>query len=317
VGAALSPVRPGVTTAGVKIPIERLEPEAVFETGGHPDWLAVAETEASVWVSNHPLDNVSRFDAKSNVVAATVHLGLSTEPCSGLVAGFGSVWVPCSGWKHLFRVDLKTSEVTAMIPTTIGFREGSVAAGAGSVWLMTNNKGTLSRFDPATNKIAAKISVATGSYGLTFGEDAVWVTSTRHGTVTRVDPDTNRVVASIPVRRSPRFIAAGEGAIWALNQGDGSVSRIDPNTNQVVATIDVGVPGAGGDIAVGEGSVWVASFDYPLSRIDPSTNQVVQQFYGPGGDAVAVGLGSVWLSNLREGNVWRLDPRRVEATAPE
>ena len=27
-----------------------------------------------------------------------------------------------------------------------------------------------------------------------------------------------------------------------------------------------------------------------------------------------VGLGSVWLSNLQQGNVWRLDPRRVEAT---
>ena len=26
------------------------------------------------------------------------------------------------------------------------------------------------------------------------------------------------------------------------------------------------------------------------------------------------GLGSIWLSNLRQGNVWRLDPRRVQAT---
>jgi virginiamycin B lyase len=40
----------------------------------------------------------------------------------------------------------------------------------------------------------------------------------------------------------------------------------------------------------------------------------VQQFFGEGGDAVRVGLGSVWLSNLRAGNVWRLDPRRIEAT---
>jgi streptogramin lyase len=32
---------------------------------------------------------------------------------------------------------------------------------------------------------------------------------------------------------------------------------------------------------------------------------------------VRVGLGSVWLSNLEAGNVWRLDPRRVEATLPD
>jgi virginiamycin B lyase len=48
--------------------------------------------------------------------------------------------------------------------------------------------------------------------------------------------------------------------------------------------------------------------------VDPATNQVAQQFFGPGGDAIRVGLGSVWLSNLRAGNVWRIDPRRIEAT---
>ena len=76
------------------------------------------------------------------------------------------------------------------------------------------------------------------------------------------------------------------------------------------------MPGGGGEIAVGEGSVWVTSFEFPLSRIDIATNTIVQQFFGKGGDAVRVGLGSVWLSNLDTGNVWRLDPRRIEATLP-
>jgi virginiamycin B lyase len=77
------------------------------------------------------------------------------------------------------------------------------------------------------------------------------------------------------------------------------------------------VPGEGGDIAVGEGSVWVTSFDFPLSRIDPASNKVVQQFVGEGGDAVRVGQGSVWLTNLKGQKVWRLDPRRIEATLAE
>ena len=101
-----------------------------------------------------------------------------------------------------------------------------------------------------------------------------------------------------------------------VESGRRSVSRIDPKTNKVIATIDVGVPGGGGEIAAGEESVWVTALQFPLSRIDPATNAVVQQFYGDGGDAVRVGLGSVWLSNLRAGNVWRLDPRRIEATLP-
>ncbi|HVQ28936.1 MAG TPA: hypothetical protein VMV21_05110, partial [Vicinamibacteria bacterium] len=154
-------------------------------------------------------------------------------------------------------------------------------------------------------------------FAAVYGEDALWVTSTEQSLVTRVDVRTHAVVATIPVGPAPRFLAVGEGGVWTLNQGDGSVSRIDPKTNKVVATIEVGVPGTGGEIAAGEGSVWVTSFEFPISRIDPKANTVVQQFAGPGGDAIRVGLGSVWLSNLRAGNVWRLDPRHIEATRPD
>ena len=150
-----------------------------------------------------------------------------------------------------------------------------------------------------------------------FGEGAVWVTSTERNLVSRVDPNTNLVTDTIPVAKAPRFLTVGEGAVWTLNQTDGSVSRIDPKTNKVVATIEVGVPGAGGDIAAGEGSVWVTSFGFPISRIDPATNKVVQQFVGKGGDALRVGLGSVWLSNFEAGTVWRIDPKRIAATLAE
>ncbi len=303
--------KPGVKTPGVKIPIERLKPDAIFDVPGAPDWIAI---DQAVWISNKPKNSVARLDPKTNIVAATIPVGKG--PCSGLAAGFGSLWVPNCGDHTIARVDLETGAITATVPTAIGNSEGSIATGAGSVWMMTDAKGTLARFDPATNAVVAEIYVAPGSYGLAFGEDAVWVTSTDRDTVTRVDPHTNLIVETIAVGKAPRFIAVGAGAVWTLNQGDGSVSRIDPKTNTVAATIEVGVPGTGGDIAVGEGSVWVTSFEFPLSRIDPSTNAVVQQFYGKGGDAVRAGLGAVWLSNLEAGKVWRLDPRRIEATLP-
>jgi YVTN family beta-propeller protein len=309
-----APPRPGVKTAGIKIPIEKLKPDAVFQVGGRPDWLAVDE---AAWVSNKPKDSVSRFDPATNKVAATLELGSGKHPCSGLAVGFGSLWVPNCGDNTLARIDLKTNAITATIPTAIGDTEGSIATGAGSVWMTIDKKGTLARFDPETNKVVAEISLASGSYGLAFGEDALWVTSTEHDLVARVDPHTNLVAETIAVGKSPRFIAVGAGAVWVLNQGDGSVSRIDPKTNKVSATIEVGVPGEGGDIAAGEGSVWITSFEFPISRIDPAANTVVQQFYGKGGDAIRVGLGSVWLSNLEAGNVWRIDPRRIEATLPD
>jgi YVTN family beta-propeller protein len=299
----------GVKTPGVQIPIGQLKPEAVYDVPGTPDWLAIDD---HMWVSNSPKGTVSRLDPKSSTVVATVATG--KRPCSGLAVGFGSLWVPNCGDQTLVRVDLKTNAVTATIPTTIGNSEGGIATGASSVWLVIDKRGTLVRFDPATNKPVAEIRVPAGSYGLAFGEGAVWVTSTDGNSLSRVDPATNLVVETIPVGKAPRFLAVGEGAVWTLNQGDGSISRVDPKTNKLVATIEAGISGDGGEITAGEGSVWATVFGFPITRIDPATNKVVQQFVGPGGDAIRVGRGFIWLSNLQQGNVWRLDPRRIEAT---
>ncbi|MCY2960804.1 MAG: hypothetical protein NTY35_11610 [Planctomycetota bacterium] len=306
------PKKPGVTSPNVRIPIEKLVPDAVFPMGGAPDWLAIDE---HAWVSNAPLGNVTRMDPKSNTIAATITVG--KEPGSGLAAGFGSLWVPNCGDATLSRIDLATNQVTATIPLATADSEGGIATGAGSVWVLTDARSTLARIDPATNKVVAEIRVAAGSFAVAFGEKSVFVTSTKESLLSRIDPQTNLIVETVKVGPAPRFLAIGEGAAWTLNQGDGSISRVDLATNKVVATIEAGIPGGGGEIAVGEGSVWATSFGYPITRIDPATNTVVQQFHGPGGDAIRVGLGSVWLSNLRAGNVWRIDPRRIEATRAE
>jgi virginiamycin B lyase len=304
--------KPGVKAPGIQIPMAALKPDAVFEVPGSPDWIAVGD---SMWISNKPKNSVARIDPKTNKVAEMIEVGKA--PCSGLAIGFDSLWVPNCGDKTLSRVDLKTNKVTVTVPMGIGDSEGGLAVSPDSVWMMTDKNGTLARIDPATNKVVAEIYVARGSYMAAYGEGAVWVTSTQGNLVSRVDPHTNLVTDTIPVGKAPRFLAVGEGAIWTLNQTDGSVSRIDPKTNKVVATIEVGVPGPGGDIATGEGSVWVTSFGFPISRIDPATNKVVQQFVGKGGDALRVGLGSVWLSNFEAGTVWRIDPKRIAATLAE
>jgi virginiamycin B lyase len=302
----------GVKVPGIQIPMVSLKPDAIFEVPGSPDWIAVGD---SVWISNKPKNSVTRIDPKTNKVAETVEVGKA--PCSGLAIGFDSLWVPNCGDRTLSRVDLKTNKVTVTVPMGIGDSEGGLAVSPDSVWMLTDKNGTLARIDPATNKVVAEIYVARGSYMAAFGEGAVWVTSTERNLVSRVDPNTNLVTDIIPVGKAPRFLTVGEGAVWTLNQTDGSVSRIDPKAKKVVATIEVGVPGSGGDIAAGEGSVWVTSFGFPISRIDPATNKVVQQFVGKGGDALRVGLGSVWLSNFEAGTVWRIDPKRIAATLAE
>ncbi len=302
----------GLTAPGVQIPMAKLKPEAEFVVGGAPDWIAIDEL---VYVSNKPKNAIVRIDPKAGKMLPEV-TGLN-KPCSGLGIGFGSLWVPNCGDGNLTRVDLKTGKVGVSIKTGVADSEGGIAVSSDSVWLLTKANSTLARIDPMSNKIVAEVPLPTGCFTAAFGLGAVWVTCTEANQLIRVDPATNLVTAQIKVGPRPRFLAVGAGGVWTLNQADGSVTRVDPQDNKVVSTIQVGVPGEGGDIAVGEGSVWVTAFDFPLSRIDIETNKVAQQFVGPGGDAVRAGRGNVWLCDLRNGKVWRFDPKLILATISE
>ena len=294
----------GPALKSVQHPMSELHAIAKFSIPGSPDWIAIGD---SVWISNNPKNNISQLDATTNQVGAVITT--AKTPCSGLAIAFGSVWAPICSDGSVQRVDVKSHKIVASIPSGVANTEGGITAGAGSIWMPSDASGVLSRIDPATNKVTSKIPIPADSFTAVFDVGSVWITSTKNNLLTRVDAKTEKVIAKIPVGPEPRFLAAGAGSIWTLNQGDGSVSRIDPTTNKVSATIEVGVPGPGGDIAVGEGAVWVTANGKPLSKIDPATNRVVTQYIGKGGDALRVGLGSLWLSNHEFHEVWRIDPK--------
>jgi streptogramin lyase len=278
---------------------------------GNPDWLAI--TEDSVWTNSMRTDTIFRMDASTDKVLAAVPV---SRPCSGFAVAAGTLWSPSCGEKVIYRIDLKTNQVIAKVPVGPANNEGGIAFGAGSAWMPSDPKGVVSRIDPATNKVIAVIPVPPDSFTAVFGYGLVWVSSTAKSVVSAISPATNKVIAEIPVDANPRFMAAGEGYVWTLNQGTGTVTKIDPRTLKVVASIEVGVPGAGGDIAAGEGAVWVTQKTVPVSRIDPNTNTVTAQLYGPGGDAMRIGHGYVWLSNGGEARVWRFRPGKVAAAGP-
>lgn len=302
------PPRPGVKTPGVQRPMSTITPLAVFPVEGVPDWQVV--TEDAVWVSNGPKNTIHRLDPKTNQVVAAIEVG--KKPCSGLAAGFGSIWVPNCADKTVSRVDIATNKVVATIPVGPADSEGGIAASPDAIWLPSDKKGILSRIDPKTNTVTKEIEIAPNSPAAYYGDGAIWVTGNETGVVTRVDAKTNEVTDTITVGPKPRFLTFGGGSVWTLNQGDGTVTRIDSKTRKVVATIECGIPGGGGEIAFGEGYLWITVFQIPITQIDPATNTVVKQWVGPGGDSIRVGFGSVWLSNLREQNLWRIDPNNSE-----
>ena len=281
--------------------MDELPKAATITVKGDPDWLAA--TPDAIWLTSERTDSVLRLNAATNQpgTVVTVH-----KPCSGLAVGFGSLWVPSCGDKSVVRVDATTGAVQAMIPAGPADSEGGITTGAGSVWLVTSKYGELTRIDAATNKVVVAIRIPPGSFNPLFAEGSVWVTSNSGNALVRVDPVTNKVVGSTAVGPKPRFLAYGAGSIWVLNQGDGTVSRVDAKTGRLVATIAAGIPGHGGEITFGAGSVWATEMEFPLTRIDAETNKVVAQWHGPGGDSVRYAFGTVWLTDLKGGKVWRI-----------
>ncbi len=307
--AQKKPVRPGVSTPGVKREISGITPVATFDTeSGAPDWMVL--TDGVVWVTNGPRNVVHRLDANTNKIAATITVG--KRPCSGLAAGFGSIWVPNCGDKTVSRLDAQTNALVATVPIGPSESVGGIAASEDAVWIVTDAHGKLSRIDPKKNAVTATIDIPAGSASVVYGDNAVWVTTPGTNQLTRVDAKTNAVTDTISVGPKPRFETYGAGSVWTLNQGDGTISRVDTETRKVAATIEVGIPGDGGEIAFGLGHVWATVFQIPMSEIDPATNSVVRQWVGDGGDSIRVGHGSIWLTNLRGHMIFRIDPKQLK-----
>jgi YVTN family beta-propeller protein len=293
--------RPGVRE--VQRPFALLKPSATFKIGGSADWVLVGDE--SVWVAGAKPYSIKRIDPATDKVIATVDL--PGEACAGIEFAFGSLWVPlCTKETSLARIDVRTNKIVAMLAAGPAGPEGGIAASDDSIWMVTDGKGTLSRIDPATNSVRQKIQIAPGSFNPIFSEGKIWISGFETNVLTAVDAATGAVLGSVPVGPKPRFLTAGSGSVWTLNQGDGTVSRIDAQSKQVVATITVGIPGPGGDLCYGAGSVWATVFDVPLTLIDPKRNRVVRQWTGAGGDSLRFGHDSIWLTDYHRGLLWRI-----------
>jgi virginiamycin B lyase len=293
----------------LQAPFASLRPAVMLHLGKTADW--VLPTGDAVWVGSTGPFAVHRIDPKTNRETASV--SLPGEPCAGLAAGFGSVWIPLCGKPNaLARVDMKTDRLAAVFPVGPAAREGGIAAGGDSVWMVTDAKGVLSRIDPATGRVRQTIAIPPGSFNPIAGDGVVWVSGHDAGVVTAVDAASGEVLATISVGEGPRFLAAGGGAVWVLLQGTGEIVRIDPRTYKVAARIAAGLKGSGGDIKFGAGHVWATLTGVPLTRIDARTNRIERQWTGRGGDSLDFAFGSVWLTDYKAGTVARYPAAALE-----
>jgi hypothetical protein len=290
--------------------ISELTPDATIHVGKTADWVAI--TANAVWLGSTGPYAVHRIDPRTNKLVASV--SLPGEPCAGLAAGFGSLWVPmCTAVPSLAKVDLAANRVTAVFAVGPAAAEGGITVGSDSIWLIVDKSGTLAQIDPATGAIRRTTQVPAGSYNPHFSDGQIWVTRAEGAELTRVDAATGAVLATVRTGPSPRFLTATAGAIWTLNQGDGSMTRVDAKTLEATAAIALGTPGHGGDIAGGAGMVWTTMPKVPLSAVDTGTKTLRCQWEGPGGDSLGIGFDAIWLTDYHAGTIARIALKDVLA----
>ncbi len=311
----LWPPKAGVKTPGVQIPITKLKPEAEITLTALPGVLAFTTDQVLIPVPSE--DQIARVEGKSSKMLEPFS-GIA-KPCGGLASAFRNLWVVSCASQGLARIETATGKPVAAVSAGAGTAPLAVTSSADSVWMLTDDKTTLTRIDPDTNSVVSEFRLASSCKSILFADNSLWVLCPGEKRIIRINPQTNLVNARVEVTPEPVSMAFGENAIWVLSRAQGKVARIDPKTNKVIATIDLGFTNADGNLAVGDGFVWVSAPGFPITKISPQLEKekVVQQFAGDGGGMIQFGLNSIWLTNTAYNNVWRLDTKRIAATLAE
>lgn len=288
--AACSPAeqQPVETTTPLQ-PADLIEQEIAVPD--FADFLAIDGD--TVWVTNR--GRVEQWSTDG--MRATTAM---PRPCGTMAILSSALWVANCDDANLYRINLETAEVEAMISTGIANPKGetNVVAGAGSIWVPSGAEGKIARIDPETNEVIATVDVAPNTFFLAFGFDSLWAVSSDERLIQRVDPATNSVTGTTELGKQPGFLAAGEGGVWVQEQGDGTVARIDPETVKVTGRTKVGETLLYGDIDTGGGIVWLRTTeDQTFVAIDAETLEIRARL-GPaaGSGAVRYTPKGVWTS---------------------
>jgi len=229
----------------------------------------------------------------------------------------------------------------------LGGRQIQLVAGRGSLWALTCDRGCTARSRPSSGRIvridpesggAIASARLSGASALAVGAGGVYVTDFWGGTVRRLDPRTLRVIARLGLKLPfelvpgdrvflPYDVAVTARALW-VSTARGVLARVAPDLNRV-ATVRLPLA-ATGEIAAGDGAVWVAEQLAGVYRVNAAAGRVVARIeVGPRRrrlaiQSVALGEGAVFAIGTRIGKhqvatgenaLVRIDPasNRVES----
>lgn len=158
--------------------------------------ITLALGHGTLWTGSHDDGIISRVDAKTYKLVATIDVGFSVH---GLAASDESAWVLDEHGFAVVRIDPQTNQLQERIP--IDFIGANLTAGAGTVWVApaardsgssTGNDG-VARIGEKERQILETIHVgdvpASEYYSVYFSEGSIWVlVNTPQASVLQITP---------------------------------------------------------------------------------------------------------------------------------
>ncbi len=310
-------VRVTVTAPPVQLPVLPLAATVAVGRGAG----APAVGAGSVWVPNTGDGTLSRVDATTNAVMATIRYGPAGQLgdfYDSAAFGHGSVWVASDEHATVTRIDPATNQVIATIP--VASRPAQITVTDGAVWVAHFLQPLATRIDPVTSTATQHTVGGDAPLAGAAGDGAtIWLLGNQPQTLFQLDATGRELVhadATPTARQARTFLGAwwaavGEGGVWTTHPNQNVVTRSDQTTGALAATVPV-EQGRLFGVAAGGGAVWAVT-DEALVRIDPAGGKVVAKAVFPkaspvGFTGVTTGSGAVWATNYDRGELYRVTP---------
>jgi YVTN family beta-propeller protein len=180
------------------------------------------------------------------------------------------VWVANVTNRTLSEIDAAQPDLQPSFQA-LTFRPGALAYGDGLVWVINPQTDTVVPVNAVgRGETGDPIAVGAGPIAVAAGGGAAWVASELDDSLTRLAPE--GVSARIDLTFSPGALALDveAEALWIIDASGDRLVRFDTRAREEMASVPIGARPVA--VAVGSGTVWVATASGTVVRIDPATN---------------------------------------------
>jgi YVTN family beta-propeller protein len=210
--------------------------------------------------------------------------------------------------------------IAVVLLAAVGATVGVVTLTSDAATPVVVSSNSVAVIDPERNEIDKTIPLGERPTRIAIHGDDVWVLQPDRRTVSHLSRTERAVLGTVGVGSAPSNLVAERRGVWVSDARTGRLTLIEPERLTVAKTIRtrrrplLGPYSDAGLLAIGYGSLWVASGERTVTRVDPETGEIRARIRdvetGESDGGIAVGGGSVWVAGPLQGSpLTRIDPR--------